>query len=43
MVQKPLKGMTDREEFVTMEVTQGVRFDSLGLSPEIMRALEKKG
>ena len=26
-----------------MEVTQGVRFDSLGLSPEIMRALEKKG
>ena len=26
-----------------MEITQGVRFDSLGLSPEIMRALEKKG
>ena len=26
-----------------MEVTQGVRFDTLGLSPEIMRALEKKG
>ena len=26
-----------------MEITQGVRFDSLGLSPEVMRALEKKG
>ena len=26
-----------------MELTQGVRFDTLGLSPEIMRALEKKG
>ena len=26
-----------------MEITQGVRFDSLGLSPELMRALEKKG
>ena len=26
-----------------MEVTQGVRFDTLGLSPEIMRALEKRG
>ena len=26
-----------------MELTQGVRFDSLGLSPELMRALEKKG
>ena len=26
-----------------MEVSQGVRFDTLGLSPEIMRALEKKG
>ena len=26
-----------------MEITQGVRFDTLGLSPEIMRALEKKG
>jgi len=25
-----------------MEITQGVRFDSLGLSAEIMRALEKK-
>ena len=25
-----------------MEITQGVRFDSLGLSEEIMRALEKK-
>lgn len=25
-----------------MEITQGVRFDSLGLSPEILRALEKK-
>ncbi len=25
-----------------MEITQGVRFDTLGLSPEIMRALEKK-
>jgi len=25
-----------------MEITQGVRFDSLGLSPEVMRALEKK-
>ena len=26
-----------------MEITQGVRFDALGLSQEIMRALEKKG
>ena len=26
-----------------MEITQGVRFDTLGLSPEMMRALEKKG
>ena len=26
-----------------MEVTQGVRFDTLNLSPEIMRALEKRG
>ena len=26
-----------------MEITQGARFDTLGLSPEIMRALEKKG
>ncbi|MBR3705107.1 MAG: DEAD/DEAH box helicase [Oscillospiraceae bacterium] len=26
-----------------MEITNGVRFDSLGLSPELMRALEKKG
>ena len=26
-----------------MEITQGVRFDTLGLSQEIMRALEKKG
>ena len=26
-----------------MEITQGVRFDTLGLSPEVMRALEKKG
>ncbi len=26
-----------------MEITQGTRFDTLGLSPEIMRALEKKG
>ena len=25
-----------------MEITQGTRFDTLGLSPEIMRALEKK-
>ena len=25
-----------------MEITQGVRFDTLGLSPELMRALEKK-
>ena len=25
-----------------MELTQGVRFDSLGLSPEIMRAIEKR-
>ncbi len=25
-----------------MEITQGVRFDSLGLSPELLRALEKK-
>ncbi|MCI2057432.1 MAG: DEAD/DEAH box helicase [Oscillibacter sp.] len=25
-----------------MEYTQGVRFDSLGLSPEVMRAIEKK-
>ena len=27
----------------TMEITQGVRFDTLGLTPEIMRAIEKKG
>jgi ATP-dependent RNA helicase DeaD len=26
-----------------MEITEGVRFDSLGLSPEMMRAIEKKG
>ena len=26
-----------------MEITQGVRFDTLGLSPDLMRALEKKG
>ncbi len=26
-----------------MEITQGVRFDTLGLSAELMRALEKKG
>ncbi len=26
-----------------MEFTQGVRFDSLGLSPEIMHAIEKRG
>ena len=26
----------------TMEVTQGVRFDSMGLSPEMMRAMEKR-
>ncbi len=26
-----------------MEVTQGVRFDTLNLSPEIMKALEKRG
>ena len=26
-----------------MEYTEGVRFDSLGLSPEIMRAIEKRG
>ena len=26
-----------------MEITQGVRFDTLGLSPELMRALEKIG
>ena len=26
-----------------MEYTQGVRFDSLSLSPEIMRAIEKRG
>ena len=26
-----------------MEITQGVRFDTLGLSPEVMRALAKKG
>ena len=25
-----------------MEITQGVRFDTLGLSQEIMRALDKK-
>ena len=25
-----------------MEITQGVRFDSMGLSPEIMRAIEQK-
>ena len=26
-----------------MEITQGVRFDTLNLSPALMRALEKKG
>lgn len=26
-----------------MEYTQGVRFDTLSLSPEIMRAIEKRG
>lgn len=26
-----------------MELTQGVRFDSLGLSEPILRAIEKKG
>ena len=26
-----------------MEITQGARFDTLGLSPEMLRALEKKG
>ena len=26
-----------------MEITEGVRYDSLGLSPELLRALEKKG
>ena len=30
-------------EGIIMEITQGTRFDTLGLSPEIMRALEKKG
>ena len=25
-----------------MEYTEGVRFDSLGLSPEIMRAIQKR-
>lgn len=29
-------------EGIIMEITQGTRFDTLGLSPEIMRALEKK-
>ena len=26
-----------------MEITQGARFDSMGLSQEMLRALEKKG
>ena len=26
-----------------MEFTEGIRFDSLSLSPEIMRAIEKRG
>ena len=26
-----------------MEYTQGVRFDSLGLSPETMRAIQRRG
>ena len=26
-----------------MDITEGVRFDTLGLSPEILRALDKKG
>ena len=32
-----------RERKANMEVTQGVRFDTLNLSPEIMKALEKRG
>ena len=31
-----------REREKSMGITEGVRFDSLGLSPEIMRALEKR-
>lgn len=26
-----------------MEITQGVRFDTLGLSDEILRAIQKRG
>ncbi len=37
-----VKIRTEYEEII-MEITQGTRFDTLGLSPEIMRALEKKG
>ena len=31
-----------KEEEIQMEYTEGVRFDSLGLSPEIMRAIEQR-
>ena len=35
-------GICRKEEERVMEFTQGVRFDSLGLSPEIMRAVEQR-
>ena len=38
-----MRRVPSRERKSDMEVTQGVRFDTLNLSPEIMRALEKRG
>ena len=35
-------GSSTKEEENQMEYTEGVRFDSLGLSPEIMRAIEQR-
>ncbi len=35
-------GSIEKEDRI-MEFTQGVRFDSLALSPEIMRAIDKRG
>ena len=45
MVEKCEISVKKRTEYegIIMEITQGTRFDTLGLSPEIMRALEKKG
>ncbi len=45
MVEKCEISVKIRTEYegIIMEITQGTRFDTLGLSPEIMRALEKKG